>query len=99
MQQILLAMEALDPQNLETAAKLDSYLQDALDLCHKLLARGYSEEKTSHMVNYCKMKLEFAQKQIANDELEEGLQFAKTVLTFYLREARTESASLHDQDE
>lgn len=99
MKLILQNMEDLDAEEQQSASVLDGYLQNALDLCHKLLQRGYTEEKSSHIVNYCKMKLEFAQKQVANGDLEEGLTFAKTVLTFYLREAHAESTYLNDQED
>lgn len=99
MQQILDALELLPPGDAARShALLDRYLKEALLVCQNQLSKGYTEEKSIHIVNYCKMKLEFAQKQIENDNAEEGLSFAKTVVAFYLREARAEEAYPAEQE-
>ncbi|WP_210488700.1 hypothetical protein [Rufibacter aurantiacus] len=86
LQQILGKLNLLEVGLEETASLLLGHLHNALDVFRYMFRNGYTQEQPSHVINYCIMKLEFAKKQIENEEVEEGLAFTKSVITFFLKE-------------
>ncbi|GGK69246.1 hypothetical protein ACD591_21225 [Rufibacter glacialis] len=93
LQEILERLETLHPEDPQTTSLVLDYLHDALDVFRFLFRNGYTEEQPSHVINYCIMKLEFAKKQIENDDVEEGLKFTKSVIMFFLKEIAIEAAA------
>ncbi|MBC3540195.1 hypothetical protein ACFSC6_01670 [Rufibacter sediminis] len=86
LQQILFNLELVDIEQQDPATLLLEHLHKALDVFRYMFRNGYTEEQPSHVINYCIMKLEFAKKQIENEEVEEGLKFTKSVIVYFLKE-------------
>ncbi|ALJ00446.1 hypothetical protein [Rufibacter tibetensis] len=86
LQQILTGLEMLHQNQDQVSSYLLEYLHQALYIFRYLFRNGYTDEQPSHVINYCIMKLEFAKKQIENDDIEEGLKFTKSVISYFLKE-------------
>ncbi|KAA3438339.1 hypothetical protein [Rufibacter hautae] len=97
LQEILAKLNLLKAEEAETASMLLAYLHNSLDVFKYMFRNGYTEEQPSHVINYCIMKLEFAKKQIENEEVEEGLAFTKSVIMFFIKE--TTLAELTEEPE
>ncbi|AKQ45950.1 hypothetical protein TH63_10325 [Rufibacter radiotolerans] len=71
-------------------------VESVLQVLRSLGTDGYTEDQTHHIVNYCKLKMKYARKQIENGDVEEGLQFAKSVISYYLKEASAPETTLEN---
>ncbi|RNI30504.1 hypothetical protein [Rufibacter latericius] len=86
LQQLLFKLELLTFDGTETTTLLLEYLHQTLDVFRFMFRDGYTEQQPSHVINYCIMKLEFAKKQIENEDVQEGLEFTKSVIVYFLKE-------------
>jgi uncharacterized protein (UPF0335 family) len=84
----------LQEEEMESIPFLLQKIESVLQVLRSLGTDGYTEDQTHHIVNYCKLKMKYARKQIENGDVEEGLQFAKSVISYYLKEASSPETSL-----
>ncbi|AMM51932.1 hypothetical protein TH61_13100 [Rufibacter sp. DG15C] len=59
----------------------------SLKVFEDLTAHKPTENHYDHVVNYCRIKMQFAKQQIERGTVEEGVGFAKAVIWYYLRES------------